>query len=102
MAAWSKCIKFGRCGSRRSGEARSPAGLSRASRCSSSKRTGISQNSRVSGEESLMVALTVSFAVFRSGIGIQTGPGTDADLIGRARAELLAEDRGIAQLAVGF
>ena len=38
----------------RSGEVRSPAGLSSASRCSSSKRTGISQNSRVAGEESLM------------------------------------------------
>src|SRR5687768_2977063 len=57
MSRCSKAIKFGRPASAGSGELRSKAGLLIASKCSSSNRTGISQNSFVACEESLMTAL---------------------------------------------
>src|SRR5437588_4685233 len=54
MPECSNSMRFGRFGSLRSGEASNPLGLSSARRCSSSKRTGISQNSPEICDESLI------------------------------------------------
>src|SRR5215468_627774 len=54
MLACKSFIRFGRLGSYRSGEVSNPLGLFSASKCSSSYRIGISQNSRVTGAESLI------------------------------------------------
>src|ERR1041384_3670158 len=60
MPSCSRRIKLGRCGSMRLGDVSRRPGLSSTSKCSSSKRTGISQNSLVAGDDSLMTALTRS------------------------------------------
>ena len=57
MAVCNSFVRLGRSGSAASGEVSKPLGLSSANRSASSYRTGISQNSWVAGEESLMVAL---------------------------------------------
>src|SRR5438552_2586877 len=73
MSRCNNCIRFGRCGSQRSGEVSKRLGLSSASRCSSSHRMAISQNSRVSGADSLMEAPTVL---------VINKPGNNAGLLG--------------------
>src|SRR5487761_2547404 len=77
MPACSRPIRLGRCGSRASGDVRSRGGLSSASRCASSNRTGISQNSWVAGEEILMAALMARR---------RTGPRREAGLLALAGA----------------
>src|SRR5438876_7489768 len=87
MPRCSRVIKLGRCGSYRSGEVSRPLGLSSASNRASSDSTGIGQNPRVSGAESLMTAWP----------GFITDHSVGVFLFGRQRAgdvgqtELLAD-----------